>query len=208
MNALATVSDWTVADGTALTLPRNIFLVGFMASGKSRTGEILSRLIGWELVDADVELANRAGRSIREIFEEDGEAAFRDLERSLIQELASDYGKVIAAGGGAFVDPDNQGQMLNNGLVVCLRAEPATIHRRITQAESGGAAARPLLAGAPPLERIEALLGQRAEAYSRAHYSIDTDLLTSEQVAQEVLNVLNETGDETDAGTGGKENGR
>ena len=179
-----------------------------MASGKSRTGEILSRLIGWELVDADVELANRAGRSIPEIFEEDGEAAFRNLERSMIQELASDYGKVIATGGGAFVDPDNQEQMLNNGLVVCLRAEPATIHRRITQAESGGAAARPLLAGAPPLERIEALLRQRAEAYSRAHYSIDTDLLTSEQVAREVLKVFNETEDETDAGTGGKENGR
>ena len=204
MNALATVSDRTVADGTAVSLPRNIFLVGFMASGKTRTGEILSRLIGWELVDADVELASRAGRSIPEIFEEDGEPAFRDLERALIQELAAGLGKVIAAGGGAFVDPDNQEQMLRNGLVVCLRAKPETIHRRITQAESGGAAARPLLAGAPPLERIEALLAQRAEAYSRAHYSIDTDLLTSEQVAREVLKLFNET----DAGTGGKKNGR
>ena len=179
-----------------------------MASGKTHAGEILSRLMGWELVDADVELANRAGRSIPEIFQQDGEDAFRDLERSLIQELAAGSERIIAAGGGAFVAPDNREQMLDNGLVICLRAEPATIHRRLIEAESKGASARPLLAGAPPLERIEGLLAQRAEAYAQAHHTIDTDLLTSEQVAQEVLILLDETGDETDAGTGGKENGR
>ena len=155
-----------------------------------------------------VELANRAGRSIPEIFEEDGEAAFRDLERLLIQELAAGSGKVIAAGGGAFVDPDNREEMLRNGLVVCLRAEPATIYRRVTEAESGGASARPLLAGAPPLERIESLLEQRAEAYAKAHHTVDTDLLTPEQVAQAILKLLDETEDQPDAGTGGKEHGR
>ena len=175
-----------------------------MASGKTHAGGILSRLIGWELVDADVELAQRAGRSIPQIFQEDGEAAFRDLERSLFQELATGSGKVIAAGGGAFVDPDNRESMLNNGLVICLRAKPATIHRRITEGESGGAAARPLLAGAPPLQRIETLLAQRAEAYAQAHHTIDTDLLTPEQVAREVLKLFHET----DAETGGKDYGR
>jgi len=175
-----------------------------MASGKTHAGGILSRLIGWELVDADVELAQRAGRSIPQIFQEDGEAAFRDLERSLIQELATGSGKVIAAGGGAFVDPDNREQMLNNGLVVCLRAEPATIHRRITEGGSGGASARPLLAGTPPLQRIETLLAQRAEAYAQAHHTIDTDLLTPEQVARDVLKLFHETDD----GTGGKDYGR
>lgn len=175
-----------------------------MASGKTHTGEILSRLIGWELVDADVELAHRAGRSIPQIFEEDGEDAFRDLERSLIHELAAGSGKVIAAGGGAFVDPDNRESMLNNGLVICLRAKPATIYSRITEAESGGASARPLLAGTPPLQRIKALLAQRAGAYAQAHHTIDTDLLTPEQVAREALKLFHET----DAGTGGKVYGR
>ena len=179
-----------------------------MASGKTHTGEILSRLIGWELVDADVELADRAGRSIPEIFEEDGEAAFRDLERLLIEKLASGSGKVIATGGGAFVDADNREQMLRNGLVICLSAEPVTIHHRITDAESEGASARPLLAGTPPLERIEALLAQRADAYAQAHHTIDTNLLTPEQVAQEVLNLFDATQGEKDAGTGGKEYGR
>lgn len=182
-----------------MSLPSNIFLVGFMASGKTNVGQVLSRLIGWEFVDADVELVNRTGRSIPEIFQEDGEDAFRDLERSLIRELASGSQRVIAMGGGAFVDPDNREQMLSHGMVICLRAEPETIHRRITDGMLGGAESRPLLAGTPPLEHIKELLAQRAESYAEARHAIDTDLLTTEQVAQEALKLFNES----DAGTGG-----
>jgi len=176
-----------------MSLPKNIFLVGFMASGKTNVGRILSRLIGWEFVDADVELVNRTGRSIPEIFQEDGEDSFRDLERSLIKELASGSKRVIAMGGGAFVDPDNREQMLSHGLVICLRADSETIHRRISEGISGGAESRPLLAGTPPLERIKELLAQRAESYAKAHHTIDTDLLTTEQVAQEALKLFNES---------------
>ena len=183
----------------AMSLPNNIFLVGFMASGKTNVGRILSRLIGWEFVDADLELAKRTGRSIPEIFQEDGEDAFRDLERSLIKVLASDSKKVIAMGGGAFVAPDNREQLLTHGLVLCLRAEPETIHRRITEGMLDGAESRPLLAGTPPLERIKELLGERTESYAKAHHTIDTDFLTTEQVAQEALKLFNES----DAGTGG-----
>jgi len=180
-----------------MSLPNNIFLVGFMASGKTNVGRILSRLIGWEFVDADVELVNRTGRSIPEIFQEDGEDAFRDLEQSLIKELASGSKRVVAMGGGAFVDPDNREQLLSHGLVFCLRAEPETIHRRITEGMLGGAESRPLLAGTPPLERIKDLLTQRAESYADAHHTIDTDHLTTEQVAQEALKLFNDSVAET-----------
>lgn len=173
-----------------MSLPSNIFLVGFMASGKTNVGQILSRLIAWEFVDADEELVRRTGRSIPEIFQEDGEDAFRGLERSLIKELATGTNHVIAAGGGAFVDPENREQMLNNGLVVCLRAEPETIHRRIAEGVSGGAESRPLLAGTPPLERIKDLLAQRAESYAKAHHTIDTDQLTPEQVAEHIMGMI------------------
>ena len=175
-----------------------------MASGKTNVGHILSRLIGWEFVDADVELVNRTGRSIPEIFQEDGEDAFRDLERSLIKELASGLKRVVAMGGGAFVDPDNREQMLSHGLVLCLRAEPETIHRRITEGIMGGAESRPLLDGTPPLERIKDLLGERAESYAQAHHMIDTDLLTTDEVAQEALKLFNDS----EAGTGGENYGR
>ena len=187
-----------------MSLPNNIFLVGFMASGKTHVGELLSRLIGWEFIDADVELVDRDGRSIPQIFQEDGEDAFRDLERSLIKELASGSKRVIAGGGGSFVDPENREQMLSHGLVLCLRAEPETIHRRISEGVLGGAESRPLLAGTPPLDRIKDLLAQRAGSYAKAHHTIDTDLLTTEQVAQEALRLVNES----DAGYGGKVNGR
>ncbi len=178
-----------------LPLPQNIILVGFMASGKSVVGQALSQITGMPLVDADDEIVNRAGKSIHCIFEDSGEAAFRELERSVIQNLCSRSGNVIAAGGGAFVDPDNRAGMLAAGSVVCLSARPETIHRRSVDqpspAPSPGAGSRrpvrPLLAGDDPMERIEALLAQRNEAYAQAHHTIETDDLTPDQVAERIL---------------------
>ncbi len=114
-----------------MSLPNNIFLVGFMASGKTRVGEILAGLTGWELVDADEEIVRRDGRPIDRIFQDDGEAAFRTLERSVFGELCAGSRRIVAAGGGAFVDPENRSQMLASGVVFCLSAEPETIHRRL-----------------------------------------------------------------------------
>ena len=186
-----------------------------MGSGKTVVGKALARLTGRSMVDADEELVRRAGRPISLIFQEDGEAAFRELERSVIVDLCSQSGTVIAAGGGSFVDPDNRELMLANGLVVCLSATPETILKRISEPQMTGAAAeegppsaapvgednsaadqpvRPLLAGDDPLARIKALLAQRAEAYALAHYTIETDELTPEQVAEKVLELCR-TGD-------------
>ena len=79
-----------------------------MGSGKTVVGKALSRLTGLSMVDGDRELVHRAGRPISQIFQEDGEEAFRKLERSVIGDLCAQSGKVIAAGGGSFVDPDNR----------------------------------------------------------------------------------------------------
>ena len=168
--------------------PRNIILVGFMASGKSHVGRVLSRRTGWPLVDADDEIVRRAGKPIDRIFQDEGEAAFRDLERVVTAQLCGGTGRIISAGGGAFVDPTNRDSMLRGGTVFCLNARPETIHRRITGGDPN-AAARPMLAGGDPLERIKALLDQRAAAYGQAHHSIQTDGLTAEEVAQEVLDL-------------------
>ena len=169
--------------------PRNIFLVGFMASGKTRVGTALSRLTGWDLVDADDELVRRAGKSIACIFKESGEAGFREMERSVIKDLCLGQRRIIAAGGGAFVDDSNRATMLNNGLVVCLSAKPETIYQRVVE-QDGDAAVRPLLASPDPLQRIKDLLAQRAEAYAQAHHTIETDDLTPEQVAECVVELL------------------
>jgi shikimate kinase len=165
----------------------NIILVGFMASGKSHVGRILALRTGMPLVDADTEIVARAGKSIDRIFAEEGEAAFRALEREVIAGLCAGTGRIISAGGGAFVDPDNRRVMLSGGTVFCLQAQPETIYRRLTSDNNTGQAVRPLLAGDDPLGRIQELLAQRADAYGQAHYRIDTDALTPEEVAKGVL---------------------
>ena len=175
-----------------LAAPRNIILVGFMASGKSAVGEVLSWLAGMPLLDTDDEIVLRAGTPIDQIFQESGEAAFRKLERSVIHDLCSRSGNVIAAGGGAFVDPHNRTLMLASGVVFCLSAQPRTILQRISQGRrdadsTKGAAVRPLLAGDDLPARVESLLDQRAPAYAQAHHTIETDLLTPEQAAERIL---------------------
>ena len=129
----------------------------------------------------------RAGKSIARVFEEEGESAFRALERETVRELCAGEGRIIACGGGAFIDPQNQDRMLSGGMVVCLSARPETVYKRVTAESGGDAPVRPLLAGGNPLERIRDLMSQRAETYSQAHYTIETDDLTPEEVALEVL---------------------
>jgi len=184
-----------------LPTPQNIFLVGFMASGKTRVGKELSRLTGLLFVDADDEIVARSGKPIHQIFQDSGEAAFRSLERSVIRDLCSGTGKIIAAGGGAFVDPDNRGRMLAGGRVFHLSARPETIHRRIIEPSTlpsapvsrgertggTGEPMRPLLAGGDPMARIRSLLADRAGAYAEAHQTIETDHLTPEQVARRIM---------------------
>ena len=179
-----------------------------MATGKTQVGRLVAQRIGWPMVDADDEVERLAGKSIKEIFQDGGEAAFRSLERKVFSELCSGTGQVVSAGGGAFIGPENRNLMLANGVVICLSARPETIHHRVDSADAhpddgkddgnGGQTApvRPLLAGGDQLERIKALMTQRASAYAQAQHTIQTDDLTVEQVAQRVLDIcLPEMGD-------------
>ena len=168
---------------------RNIILVGFMASGKSSVGRSLSRQIGWPRVDADDEIVARAGKPIADIFRDSGEEAFRDLERGVMREICLEGGRIIATGGGSFIDDENRRTMLDCGIVFYLSARPETIHWRVIGG-SPNAPARPLLAGGAPLERIKELLSQRVPAYCQAHHTIETDDKSTEQVAQAILQIV------------------
>ena len=171
--------------------PTNIILVGFMATGKSHVGRVLCEKTGWPLVDADDEIVQRAGKPIQRIFDDDGETTFRDLERLVIADLCAGSQQLISAGGGAFVDAANRMLMLISGLVICLSATPETIFSRVGGDEGDTGPLRPLLVrdnqGDNPLDRIESLLAQRADAYSQAHHTIETDSLTPQQVAEHIL---------------------
>jgi shikimate kinase len=193
-----------------LCFPKNIFLIGFMASGKSHVGSILAQKIGWRLVDADAEIVRRAGKPIESIFQAEGEPAFRALEVTVLAELCAGSRQVVATGGGAFLNPVSRQAMLDRGLVLCLNARPETIFQRLgrTGLEAKDAEAReeyhegteravereanpvrPLLAGDDALDRIKSLLEERAGTYSQAHYSIPTDDFTPEQVAGQIVEI-------------------
>ena len=171
-----------------MTAPRNIILVGFMASGKTSVGRALAERTGWTLVDADDVIVSRAGKPIHRIFSEDGELAFRELERQVIVDLCAGERQVIASGGGAFVNPQNRDTMLSGGQVFYLSASPAEILRRVREEDAGGPI-RPLLAVEDPEARIEELLSQRADAYALAHHTVETDALTAEGVAARVVGI-------------------
>jgi shikimate kinase len=141
----------------------SIFLVGMMGAGKSTIGRLLAAAANFEFVDADAELARRAGASISTIFELEGEAAFRARESQLLGELCVRPRIVLATGGGAILSEDNRELLRQNGLVIFLEASADEIARRTRKDTS-----RPLLSGATGDERrarIEALLAHREPLY-------------------------------------------
>ena len=159
-----------------------------MASGKSSVGRALSRRNGWPRIDVDDEIVSRAGKPIADFFRDSGEDAFRELERTVISDICEATGRIIAAGGGSFIDEKSRRIMLECGTVFYLSTSPETVHRRITRGNPN-APVRPLLAGGDPLERIKDLLGQRKPAYSQAHHTIETDRLSPDQVAEAILEI-------------------
>ena len=167
---------------------RNIVLTGFMGTGKTAVGRAVARILGREFVDMDALIAARAGKPIPRIFVEDGEEAFRHMERALCRELSIRDGLVIATGGGALVDPDNRALMMKTGIVVCLTASRDEIVRRLNETD---AAARPLL-GDDPGATIDRLLKARRAAYESFPWRIDTTGLSIEEVARRVIAIAAE----------------
>lgn len=155
-------------------------LTGMMGSGKSTVARALSRLLGRPVVSLDEQIVARAGKPIARIFAEDGEPAFRALERHAVAALPP--GVVADLGGGAFCDPASAARLLAVGRVVFLDVSPAEAARRI----GGGAGreARPLAASWAPL------LARRLPLYRRAHLTVAVDGLTPDAVARRILEAL------------------
>jgi shikimate kinase len=166
-----------------------VVLTGFMASGKSAVGRALAARLGRRFIDSDHEIAARAGKTIAQIFAEDGEASFRQMEREVIARLAAaPEPAVIATGGGALVDDANFATLSGVGTVVCLVARPEVIARRV----SASNVARPKLteSNLPLEERIVQLMRERQTAYARAAITVDTSDLTVSAAADQVLHAL------------------
>ena len=149
-----------------------ISLIGLPGGGKSTVGRQLARRIGARFIDSDAVLEERIGMPIRSFFEQHGEAAFRDQEEVVIDELTLPHAesRIIATGGGAVLRPANRAHLHDRTTVIYLRSSPEELYRRLRHDTQ-----RPLLQVDDPLAKLRELYDQRHPLYEEvAHYSVDT----------------------------------
>lgn len=162
----------------------NLYLVGFMGTGKTTVSRAVAQRLGFACVDSDHEIERLTGRSIPEIFAADGEAEFRRLEREFILNGHPGTRTVIACGGGLVVQPGLADELRARGVVVCLHASLATILERSSRQNN-----RPLLQGPDPAERIRTLFAEREPIYRRTGTLVLTDSRPFRDVVAHVLRV-------------------
>lgn len=166
----------------------NIILEGFMGSGKSAVSALLADELSMELVDTDEIIEETEGCTINEIFEKEGEKAFRDMETDLLEAITGDHWRefVISLGGGMPVREENRRLLRKAGKIVFLKASPETIYERVK-----GDDKRPLLRCEDPLSKIKELMASRMEAYEdAADIVVDTDNKTVQEVVNEIVDKL------------------
>ncbi len=146
---------------------RNIYLVGYRATGKSTVGKTLAKKMNRSFVDADDALEKEQGRTIVQIVETGGWEEFRKLEKELLKKLSGLEGCVVAPGGGAVLDSDNVRHMKDTGLVVWLTAAPETICDRLARDEKT-AGQRPALTDQGVVEEVASVLDLRTPLYKDA----------------------------------------
>ncbi|MEL0096771.1 MAG: shikimate kinase [Planctomycetaceae bacterium] len=170
----------------------NIFLTGYRATGKSSVANLLAIALSKEVVDADVYLEQEAGMTIAEIFALEGEQGFRDRETAIVRELSARENTVIALGGGAVLREENREALRGRGITVWLTASPDVVYERMTTDPLTGQR-RPNLTSTGGLQEIHDLLAQRTPLYQQvADFKVDTEGLSPEQVASEVVRQLSD----------------
>ena len=164
-------------------MPTNIVLIGFMGSGKSSIGRLVAGRLGFQFVDTDALLVERDGRAIAEIFAQDGEARFRELETAVLESLGVRHRCVISTGGGIVVREENRALLRGLGFTVWLTASEDVIFDRVSRNTK-----RPLLHTTNPRETVTQLLAARRPLYAAAaQFTVDTTTLTHAAAADAVI---------------------
>lgn len=153
-----------------------------MGSGKSAAGRLAADVLHFTFLDTDNVIEARAGKSVGDIFAQDGEPAFRQWERRIVEELTRREKTVIATGGGLPADPANLASLKTHALVICLWASPETIWERVRSHDH-----RPLLNEPDPLAKIRELLAAREAHYRQADVLVNTEMRSAREVAQHVV---------------------
>ncbi len=165
----------------------NVILTGFMGTGKTSLGKMLATRLGRPFVDIDRKIEDETQMSIPKIFEQYGEAHFRELERAAVKELSTRRGLVIATGGGTIKDEENLRLLKSSGVMICLTTAPEEIFSRTARRGE-----RPVLdgGGSERLETIKRLLAERKQFYDRADYQIDTTDWSPIQIIDSICRYL------------------
>ena len=163
---------------------KRIVLMGFMGAGKSTVGRLLAAALGCQFVDTDEWIEKEQGRKISDIFAQDGETVFRDMETALLENLQN--GKedlVLSIGGGMPVREENRALLRNIGTVIYLKTSKEEIIRRVSGSQN-----RPLLQGGALEEKVTSLMNAREHIYvETAHTEILTDGKDPQQLAEEII---------------------
>ncbi|MEC4684278.1 MAG: shikimate kinase [Nitrospirota bacterium] len=166
---------------------KNIVLTGFMGSGKTAVGRELANRLGMKLVELDEEIEKAEGLTINEIFSRFGERYFRDRETEIVRKFAGQDNVVISTGGGVVLREENMKALREKGVIVCLKATPETILKRTSTSGE-----RPLLNVDDPLKKIRDLLDYREPFYEKADILIETDSLSTAEIADEIIRRVKE----------------
>ena len=169
----------------AARIDKPIVVVGLMGVGKSTVGRRLAEMLGRDFVDADDEIERAAQRSISEIFEEFGEAYFRDGERRVIGRLMDESHGVIATGGGAFVDPETRALILEKAIAVWINSDIDTLVERTSRRNT-----RPLLKNGDPREILTRLYNEREPFYSQAQVMVMSKNAPHAETAEAILKAI------------------
>lgn len=164
---------------------RPIVLIGLMGVGKTTVGRRLAAALEWPFLDADEEIEKAAGRTVSEIFDDFGEAAFREGERKVILRLLDEGPMVLALGGGAFVDDETRARVREMTISIWLTADIATLVDRVSRRNT-----RPLLRNGDPSEILSDLLAKRTPAYAEADLHINADQGSHQMTVNAILSEL------------------
>ena len=169
---------------------KRVVLIGFSASGKSVLAPFIAHRLGWSVVDLDVEIERAAGRTIPQVFTDEGETGFRRREHQAVCDAAERDGVVIATGGGVWLSAENRALLADGGFVVTLEARAATILARYAQTEQGATEVRPMLDGADPRRRVQTLKAARQPFYALSDLTVHTDEIEIDEAVNEIVEAV------------------
>jgi shikimate kinase len=168
---------------------RSLVLIGLMGVGKTTVGRRLAAALNRPFKDADEEIEKAAGRTVKDIFDDFGEAAFRDGERKVIARLLDEPPMVLALGGGAFVNIETRNAIKKAATSIWLQADLETLMSRVSRRDT-----RPLLNAEDPREVMKNLLETRIPAYSQADIHVDASAGTHQATVDNILKALDDHG--------------